>query len=98
MEIKEFQKKAQEYFVKNNFKVWPRFVILARLEEEISEIGRIISVEEGFREKWKVDNLDYVDEFGDALFQLTHLANECGVDLNIAMQKVLKKYSKYAKK
>ncbi|MDD3160016.1 MAG: MazG nucleotide pyrophosphohydrolase domain-containing protein [Candidatus ainarchaeum sp.] len=97
MDMKEAQEKARNYFLENNFAVWPKFVILARLEEEISEIGRIISVEEGYREKWKVDNMDYVDEFGDALFQLIHLANECGIDLDLALEGVFKKYGKYSK-
>lgn len=98
MEIKEAQNKAKKYFEENNFKIWPKFAILARLEEEISEIGRIISVEEGLRETWKVDNMNYTDEFGDAMFQLIHLANQCDVDLEKAMKQVFKKYDAYGKK
>ncbi len=79
-------------------KIWPRFVVLARLEEEISEIGRIISVDEGYRQKWKVDNMNYTDEFGDALFQLIHLANLCNIDLEGSWKYVLEKYSKYLQK
>ncbi|MFP4118357.1 MAG: MazG nucleotide pyrophosphohydrolase domain-containing protein [Candidatus Woesearchaeota archaeon] len=41
--------------------------------------------------------MDCVDEFGDALFQLMHLANQMDVDLEEAMEKVLKKYSEYVK-
>jgi len=95
MELNEVQKKVKEYFETSGFKIWPRFAILARLEEEISEIGRIISVDEGLRQKWKVDNLNYTDEFGDALFQLIHLANQCDVDIDESMKFVLKKYQKY---
>ena len=98
MEIDEIQKKVKEYFEKTGFKIWPRFAILARLEEEISEIGRIISVDEGLREKWKVDNMNYTDEFGDALFQLIHLANQCNVDMNEALEHVFRKYQKYVDK
>jgi len=82
---------VKEYFETSGFKIWPRFAILARLEEEISEIGRIISVDEGLRQKWKVDNLNYTDEFGDALFQLIHLANQCDVDIDEAVEHVFKK-------
>ncbi len=98
MELTEIQKKVKDYFEKSGFEVWPKFVILARLEEEISEIGRIISVDEGLREKWKVDNMNYTDEFGDALFQLIHLANQCNVDINESMKYVLNKYQKYIEK
>ncbi|MFH0936052.1 MAG: MazG nucleotide pyrophosphohydrolase domain-containing protein [Candidatus Woesearchaeota archaeon] len=95
MELNEIQKKVKEYFEKTGSEVWPKFAILARLEEEISEIGRIISVDEGLREKWKVDNMNYTDEFGDALFQLIHLANQCDVNISEALKQVLKKYQKY---
>lgn len=98
MEIEEAQKRVKEYFDKSGFKIWSKFAILARLEEEISEIGRIISVDEGLREKSKVDNMNYTDEFGDALFQLLHLANQCNVDINEAMNFVIKKYENYIKK
>jgi|TARA_Y100000310_G_C20487926_1_gene717738 NTP pyrophosphatase (non-canonical NTP hydrolase) len=98
MELNEIQEKIKEYFEKSGFEIWPKFAILARLEEEISEIGRTISVDEGLREKWKVDNMNYTDEFGDALFQLIHLANQCDVDINEALKHVLKKYQKYVDK
>ena len=98
MDMKEAQQKAKEFFQRGNFKVWPRFAIVARLYEEIAEIARIISVEEGLREKWKVDNMNYVDEFGDTLFQLIHLANQCNVDLNEALDFVFAKYEKYIEK
>lgn len=97
MMLEEAQSKVKEYFEKGNFAVWPRFAILARLEEEISEIGRIISVEEGLREKSKIDNMNYEDEFGDAFFQLIHLANQCDVNVNDCLEHVFTKYEKYIK-
>jgi NTP pyrophosphatase (non-canonical NTP hydrolase) len=42
--------------------------------------------------------MNYTDEFGDALFQLIHLANQCDVDINEALKHVLKKYQKYVDK
>lgn len=101
MELKTCQNDVKQYFISleqnRELKPWPKFVILARLQEEISEIARIISVDEGYREKSKVDNMNYVDEFGDALFQLIHLANQCNVDLEESWIHVNKKYSKYLK-
>ena len=95
MEVKEFQRQVKDHFEKSGFKVWPKFASIVRLQEEISEIARIVSVEEGLREKWKVDNMNYTDEFGDALFQLVHLANQCDVDLDESIAYVMKKYQKY---
>ncbi len=98
MDMKTAEGRVKEYFDGSGFPVWPRFAILARLQEEIAEIGRIISVEEGLREEWKVDNMDAEDEFGDAFFQLIHLANQCGVDADAALRRVFRKYDKYRKK
>jgi len=86
---------VKNYFDDSGFKPWPKFAIIARLQEEISEIARIVSVEEGLRESWKVDTMDYTDEFGDALFQLVHLANQCDVDIDKSIDYVFKKYAKY---
>ena len=102
MELNDCQLDVKEYFKKleenRGLKPWPRFVVLARLQEEISEIARIISVEEGYRENKKIDNMNSVDEFGDALFQLVHLANLSDVNLESSWDYVTKKYSKYLKK
>lgn len=98
MELKEAQEKVKEYFEVSKNKIWPRFAIIARLQEEISEIARIVSVDEGLRQESKIDNMNYVDEFGDALFQLIHLANQCDVDITESMEFVLKKYQKYIHK
>ena len=54
-------------------------------------------MEEGLRQKSKIDNMDYEDEFGDAFFQLIHLANQCGVDVDKCLERVFEKYSKYKK-
>jgi NTP pyrophosphatase (non-canonical NTP hydrolase) len=99
MELRKCQEDVNSYFDRldsmKGAKKWPRFVSLARLNEEIAEIARIISVEEGYRQRWKVDNMNFTDEFGDALFQLIHLANECNVDLEESWDFVMKKYEKY---
>ena len=101
MTLKQCQEDAKEYFIQAEKllgrKTWPRFVILARLEEELSEIARIMSVEEGYRPASKIDNMDMSDEFGDALFQLVHLANQCNIDLENSWTQVMEKYAKYLK-
>ncbi|MFH1917166.1 MAG: hypothetical protein ABIJ21_07945 [Nanoarchaeota archaeon] len=42
--------------------------------------------------------MNYTDEFGDALFQLVHLANLCNVDLDKSINHAFKKYDKYTQK
>ena len=92
MDLKEAQKKVDEWFEKSGSKKWPKFVIFARIIEEMGEIGKCMNVREGYQKK-KVSELD--DEFGDALFSLIALANEYNLDLNEVMEKVFEKYNKY---
>ncbi|MGM5480565.1 MAG: MazG nucleotide pyrophosphohydrolase domain-containing protein [Nanobdellota archaeon] len=98
MELQKAQEEVNKYFELSGHKVWPRFAIIARLQEEISEIARIISVDEGLRQQSKIDNMNYTDEFGDALFQLIHLANQCDVDIEKSMEYVIEKYKQYIPK
>ncbi len=94
MDLKQAQEKVNEWFEKSGAEKWPKFVIFARLVEEIGEVGKCMNVKEGYQKK-EVSKLK--DEFGDALFTLILLANEYNLDLNEAMEQVLKKYDKYIK-
>lgn len=95
MEMEKIQSEVKNYFEHGKFEIWPKFVVIARLEEEISEIARILSVMDGYRENSKIRDTDLEEEFGDALFQLAHLANMCSIDLGKAMKKVFEKYKHY---
>ncbi|MEK6933088.1 MAG: MazG nucleotide pyrophosphohydrolase domain-containing protein [Nanoarchaeota archaeon] len=94
MDLKEAQKKVDKWFEKAGAEKWPKFVIFARLVEEIGEISKCMNVKEGYQKK-EVSNLN--DEFGDALFTFILLANEYDLDLNEVMEDVLEKYRKYIK-
>ncbi len=98
MSLALYQEEVKNYLLKleenKNIKLWPKFVIIASLYDKISEISKIISVEEGYREKWKVENLDLTDEFGSALFHFIRLANSCNVDLEQSWDHIMEKYKK----
>ena len=92
MDLKEAQDSVDEWFKKSGSEKWPKFVIFARVVEELGEIGKCMNVKEGYQNK-KVSELD--DEFGDALFSFILLANEYNLDLNKVMKRVIDKYNHY---
>jgi NTP pyrophosphatase (non-canonical NTP hydrolase) len=72
---------------------WPPLANLARLVEEVGELAREINHRHGSKPK-KADEpeTDLALELGDVLFVLIALANEQGIDLTTAFEKVLEKY------
>ena len=65
---------------------------LIDLSSEVGELGKEIleGTNYGEKEFSRTDNLE--SEFGDVLFSLISAANCAGVDLDVALEKVLKKY------
>jgi NTP pyrophosphatase (non-canonical NTP hydrolase) len=73
---------------------WPPLVNLARLTEEVGELARELNHRYGAKPK-KPDepDADLGLEMADILFVLLALANEQGIDLGEALERVLEKYS-----
>ena len=89
--MKDIQKEINSFIVKYDLggSVETRFIDLS---SEIGELGKEIlkGTNYGAREFEKTDNLE--SEFGDVLFSLVSVANCAGIDLDNALEKVLKKY------
>ena len=85
------QKKVSDFNTKYNLggSIETRFIDLS---SEVGELGKEIleGTNYGEKEFSRTDNLE--SEFGDVLFSLTSAANCAGVDLDVALEKVLKKY------
>ena len=85
------QKKVNDFNTKYNLSgsIETRFIDLS---SEVGELGKEIleGIDYGKKEFSKTDNLE--SEFGDVLFSLVSAANCAGVDLGVALEKVLKKY------
>ena len=85
------QKEINDFNIKYNLggSIEVRFIDLS---SEVGELGKEIleGTDYGEREFDKTDNLE--SEFGDVLFSLVSAANCAGVDLTVALQKVLRKY------
>lgn len=71
--------------------------LLAALTEELGELSRALQINTGIRtgitssrnESYK---FSIEEEIGDVFFALICLANKCGIDLELAVMKTLKKY------
>jgi NTP pyrophosphatase (non-canonical NTP hydrolase) len=72
---------------------WPPLANLARLVEEVGELARELNHRYGSKPK-KPDepDADLALELADILFVLIALANEQGIDLETAFERVLEKY------
>jgi NTP pyrophosphatase (non-canonical NTP hydrolase) len=72
---------------------WPPLTNLARLTEEVGELAREMNHRFGHKTK-KADEpeQDLAIELADVLFVLLVIANEQGVDLGDALERVLEKY------
>jgi NTP pyrophosphatase (non-canonical NTP hydrolase) len=72
---------------------WPPLANLARLIEEVGELAREINHRYGSKPKKPEEpDADLALELGDILFVLIALANEQGVDMTDAFERVLAKY------
>lgn len=72
---------------------WPPLSNLARLVEEVGELSRELNHRYGHKPKKPVEpDQDLALELGDILFVLIALANEQGIDLTEALERVLEKY------
>lgn len=72
---------------------WPPLTNLARLIEEVGELAREMNHRFGHKTK-KPDEpeQDLALELADVLFVLLVIANEQGIDLGAALERVLEKY------
>jgi NTP pyrophosphatase (non-canonical NTP hydrolase) len=72
---------------------WPPLSNLARLAEEVGELAREMNHRFGHKTK-KADEAeqDLALELADVLFVLLVIANQQGIDLEEALERVLEKY------
>lgn len=93
MTFEEAQRLVDEW-IRANGGYWPPLANLARLTEEVGELARELNHRHGpKRKKGDEPERDLALELGDVLFVLVTLANEQGVDLDVALRGVLEKYA-----
>lgn len=72
---------------------WDEMSLLARLVEEVGELCREYNHRFGAKRKKPSEDAGAIeDEMGDLLFILICMANQQGIDLDVALTRVLDKY------
>ncbi len=91
--MREAQLKVDEWISQFEEGYWPPLVNLARLMEEVGELAREMNHRFGAKKKRADESdQDLALELADVLFVVLVLANEQGIDLEDALERVLAKY------
>lgn len=93
MELSEAQARVDEWISQFEEGYWPPLTNLARLIEEVGELAREMNHRFGHKIK-KADEAeqDLALELADIMFVLLVIANEQGIDMSEALERVLEKY------
>lgn len=94
MTISEMQQSVDQWIQKYGVCYFNELTNMALLTEEVGEVARIIARQYGQQSSKPNDSSDLSDELADVLFVLTCLANQTGIDLQVAFQKNLEKKTK----
>ena len=93
MELREAQDRVDEWISEFEEGYWPPLVNLARLMEEVGELARELNHRFGEKTKKPEEpEQDLAIELADVLFVLLVMANQQGIDLGQALERVLEKY------
>lgn len=93
MNIREAQEKVDEWISQFEEGYWPPLTNLARLTEEVGELAREMNHRFGHKTKRTDESdQDLALELADVFFVLLVIANEQGIDLDEALERVLEKY------
>lgn len=93
MDLGEAQARVDAWISQFEEGYWPPLANLARLIEEVGELGRELNHRFGHKPKRDEEpEQDLALEIGDVLFVLITLANSQGIDLSDALVRVLEKY------
>jgi NTP pyrophosphatase (non-canonical NTP hydrolase) len=95
MRIKELQSNVDDWIKTHGVRYFSELTNLGILMEEVGELSRVMVRKYGdqsFKETDKDKNL--ADEMADILWVLTAIANQCNVDLEIAIKNNFEKKTK----
>ena len=95
MTIKEAQQTVDQWITTIGVRYFSELTNTAILMEEVGEVARIMSRQYG-EQSFKASDkqVDLADEMADVMFVLICLANQCGIDLEEAIEKNLAKKTK----
>ena len=92
MEIKTLQEQVDNWIKTIGVRYFDALTNMAILTEEVGEVARIIARRYGEQSEKESDkNKDLGEELADVLFVTLCLANQTGIDLQDAFDKIMKK-------
>ena len=90
MEIQNAQQAVDKWIKNHGVRYFDELTNMAQLTEEVGEVARIISRRYGEQSEKESDKeKDLGEELADVLFVVLCLANQTGVDLQLAFDKKL---------
>jgi NTP pyrophosphatase (non-canonical NTP hydrolase) len=90
--LKDLQQDVDTWIKTHGVRYFSELTNLGILMEEVGELSRLMVRQYGDQSfKASDQGKDIADEMADVLWVLTALANQCGVDLNEAIQKNIDK-------
>ena len=99
MNIKNAQKKVDQWINKHGVRYFNELTNMAILSEEVGEVARIIARKYGEQSSKSNENeQNLANELSDVLFVLICLANQTGIDLDKSFHENLNKKTKRDKK
>lgn len=94
MGIKKYQKEVDDWILQYKIGYFKPLEILARLVEEVGEVARELNHMFGPKKKKSTEEkADLEMELGDVIYTVICLANSLDIDLDRALEKVMKKIS-----
>ena len=95
MELSGAQKAVDDWIKSHGVRYFNELTNMAQLTEEVGEVARIIARRYGEQSEKESDKgKDLGEELADVIFVALCLANQTGVDLNVAFEKKLTEKSK----
>lgn len=93
--MKDIQKQVDEWVQQYKVPYWRPHEILARLMEEVGELGREINHKFGPKKKKTNKNVNSIkEELGDIVFTICCIANSLNIDLDDSFSNTINKYNK----
>jgi len=91
MSLKETQKQVDEWIKEYGVRYFNELTNMAQLAEEVGEVARIIARRYGEQSEKESDkDKDLGAELADVIFVTVCLANQTGIDLELAFQNSMK--------
>ncbi len=95
MDIKNAQKEVDDWINEHGVRYFNELTNMAQLTEEVGEVARIIARRYGEQSEKESDrDKDLGEELADVMFVVLCLANQTGINLQVAFDKKMDKKTK----